>query len=221
MTAWACEGEDNPGAALQRYVEERFATEDDVLTDLRRGLKERGFPEIQVSPSTGRTLQLLVTASGGTKVLEVGTLGGYSAIWMGRGLAEGGRLVSVEIDPDHAAFARDFVSRAGLSDHVEVRVGDAREIVPELGPDGSFDLVFLDADKEGYLGYAREAFRLLRPGGLLLADNAFWNGRVLEEPKDDATRGIQALNEHLAAESSLTATILPVGDGLAVAVKPR
>lgn len=221
MTVWACEGEDKPSAALQRYVEERFAREDEILADLRRALKDRRFPEIQVSPSTGRTLQLLVAASGGMRVLEVGTLGGYSAIWMGRGLAEAGRLTSVEIDPDHASLAREFLERAGLSKRVEVRVGDAREILPDLGPDESFDLVFLDADKEGYPGYATEALRLLRPGGVLLADNAFWNGRVLEAPRDEATRGIQALNEHLAGESSFTATILPVGDGLALAVKPR
>jgi predicted O-methyltransferase YrrM len=219
MTDRACEGEDELIAALQRYVEERFAQEDDVLVALRQALKDHGFPEIQVSSSTGRLLQLLVAASGGRRVLEVGTLGGYSAIWMGRALARNGRLTSLELDPRHAELARDFVARAGLSESVDVRVGDARELLPRLGPDGSFDVVFLDADKEGYVGYVQEALRLLRPGGLLLADNAFWSGRVLEEAEDDATRGIQAFNEHLARESRLAGTVLPVGDGLAVAVK--
>ena len=219
MTDRACEGEDELAAALQRYVEERFAQEDDVLRAVRQALKDHGFPEIQVSPSTGRVLQLLVAVSGGRKVLEVGTLGGYSAIWMGRALAREGRLISLELDPGHAELARDFLARAGLSESVEVRVGDARELLPSLGPDDSFDVVFLDADKEGYPGYAQEALRLLRPGGLLLADNAFWSGRVLEEAADDATRGVLAFNEHIARESRLTGTILPVGDGLAVAVK--
>lgn len=213
------EGEDELTGALQRYVEQRFAQEDDVLLALRQALKKHGFPEIQVSPSTGRVLQLLVAASGGTRVLEVGTLGGYSAIWMGRSLARAGRLISLELNPDHAELARDFLARAGLSGSVEVRVGDARELLPMLGPNGSFDVVFLDADKEGYPEYAKEALRLLRPGGLLLADNAFWSGRVLEETADDATGGIKAFNEHVARESRLIGTILPVGDGLAVAVK--
>lgn len=204
---------------LVTYVERRFAREDSVLEELRASLAESGLPLIHVSPATGRVLQLLVAASGGHRVLEVGTLGGYSAIWMARGLAEGGRLTTLEIDGERAALARRFLKRAGLADRAEVVVGDARELLPGFGPDGSFDVVFLDADKESYVQYAREADRLLRPGGLLLADNAFWSGRVLAEPEDDATRGIQAFNDALA-RGSYPATILPVGDGVAMAVKP-
>lgn len=205
--------------ALVEYVQERYAREDAVLTDLRAALVQRGMPMIHVSPATGRVLQVLVAAAGGRRVLEVGTLGGYSAIWMARGLTPGGHLTTVELEPERAELARSFLAEAGVADAVEVIVGDARALLPTLGPDGAFDVVFLDADKEGYAGYAREADRLLRPGGLLLADNAFWSGRVLEAPMDDATRGIQAFNDALAG-GRYPATILPVGDGLAIAVKP-
>jgi len=205
--------------ALQRYVEERFAVEDPVLADLRGELERRGFPLIQVSAATGRVLATLVRSTGARRVLEVGTLGGYSAIWMAGALAPGGRLTSFELDADHAALARDFVERAGFAGVVEIIVGDARELLPEAGPNGGYDIVFLDADKEGYVAYAEQARRLLRPGGLLLADNAFWSGRVLDSPEDDADRGIQAFNEYLRTSDWLTGTILPVGDGLAMAVK--
>ena len=208
-----------PAASLRGYVEERFAREDAVLSDLRAELEIRGFPLINVSPSTGRVLQLLVSLSGGGRVLEVGTLGGYSAIWMARGLPTGGRLTTLELDPAHAAMAREFLDWAGVGDRVEILLGDARQRIAELGPDGSFDVVFLDADKEGYGLYASHAERLLRPGGLLLADNAFWDGRIVEAPEDAATRSLQAFNDDLAASSVFDGTILPVGDGLAMGVK--
>ena len=207
------------GATLQRYVEERFAREDQVLLDLRDELETRGFPLINVSPSTGRVLQLMVSLSGRGRVLEVGTLGGYSAIWMARGLPPGGRLTTLELDPGHAAMAREFLDRAGVGNRVEILLGDARERIADLGPDGAFDMVFLDADKEGYGLYAAHAGRLLRAGGLLLADNAFWGGKILEAPEDDATRSLQAFNDDLAASSVFEGTILPVGDGLAMGVK--
>jgi len=209
----------NLGAALRSYVEERFAREDEVLGDLRAELETRGFPLINVSASTGRVLQLMVSLSGGGRVLEVGTLGGYSAIWMARGLRSGGRLTTLELDSGHAAMAREYLDRAGVGGRVEILLGDARERIVELGPDGSFDVVFLDADKEGYGLYASHAERLLRPGGLLLADNAFWSGRIVEAPEDDATRSLQAFNDDLAASSVFEGTILPVGDGLAMGVK--
>ena len=204
---------------LIQYVEDRFAVEDDVLRSLRAGLAEHGMPSIQVSPSTGRVLELLVRLTGGRRVLEVGTLGGYSAIWMARGLAPGGRLTTLEIDPDHAAFARRHLAAAGLDDRVEVLEGNARELLPTLGADGGFDLVFVDADKGGYSAYAREAWRLLRPGGLLVADNLLWSGRILDQADaDDDTRNLQRFAAELA-EGPYPATVLPVGDGLAVAVR--
>ncbi len=203
---------------LTGYIEDRFAPEDTVLIELRAALADHGMPSIQVSPSTGRVLELLVRASGGNRVLEVGTLGGYSAIWMARGLAPGGTLTTLELNPDHAAFARGFLRRAGVAAVVEVVEGDARQILPGLGPDGSYDLVFVDADKAGYTTYAAQAWRLLRPGGLLVADNLLWSGRILGEAEDEDTRALQRFNEALA-RGAHPATILPVGDGLGLAVK--
>ena len=208
-------------AELQRYVEGLFAPEDALLEALRQEIGRQGLPEISISAEVGRALQLLLRAVGARRVLEIGTLGGYSAIWMARALPPDGALVSLEVDPDRAALARRFLDRAGLADVVEVRVGDARALLPGLAeaePAG-FDAVFIDADKEGYVEYLRHARALVRPGGLILADNAFWSGRVLEEsPESEGTRGVQAFNRALAGADGLTATILPVRDGLAVAV---
>ena len=208
-------------AELQRYVEALFAPEDPLLEELREEIGRQGLPEIYISAEVGRALQLLLRAVGARRVLEVGTLGGYSAIWMARALPAGGTLVSLEVDPERAELARRFLHRAGLGAVAEVRVGDARALLPELAAaePGSFDAVFIDADKEGYVQYLRHARTLVRPGGLILADNAFWSGRVLEEePESEGTRGVQAFNRALADADGLTATILPVRDGLAVAV---
>ncbi len=181
----------------------------------------RGLPPIQVPPLTGRTLQVLVSATGATRVLEVGTLAGYSAIWMARGMPPGSTLLTLEVQEDRADLARTFVSRAGLDDRIEVRVGPAAQLLPGVGPDGSFDLVFLDADKEGYPSYLDHAARLLRVGGVVLADNAFWHGKVIGDLDEPALRGVQAFNRALAWSERFRSTILPVGDGLAMGVRVR
>lgn len=204
---------------LSGYVRRLFATEDEVLEELRYEISRRGLPEIQISAEQGRLLQVLLRAVGAGRVLEVGTLGGYSAIWMARALPPDGRLLTLEIDPAHAAFAREFVARAGLEDRVEVRTGEAAATMEALDAAEPFDVVFIDADKEGYPAYLEHALRLLRPGGLVIADNAFWSGRVLEEdPEEEGARGVREFNRRLAAHPALTGTIIPMRDGLAVAV---
>lgn len=210
-----------PRDALEAYAADLFEGDDALLRELRSEIEARGFPTIQVPERTGRTLHVLVRAAGARRVLEIGTLGGYSAIWMGRALPEDGRLTTLEIDADRVELAREYVERAGLEKVVEVRHGDAREMLPSVGPDASFDVVFLDADKEGYVHYLSHARRLLRPGGLLMADNAFWKGKVLQDPDeaDEVTRAVQAFNEELARSPDFEATILPVGDGVAVGVR--
>ncbi len=207
--------------SLEAYAEELFVREDPLLAELRAELHARGFPLIQVPARTGLLLSILVRACGARKIVEVGTLGGYSALWMSRALPGNGRLVTFELDDERAALAREFVDRAGRSEVIEVQVGDAAELLPALGPDGGWDLVFLDADKERYGAYLKQAERLLRPGGLLLADNAFWKGRVLEESAqaDAQTRALQEFNRALAGHPSFDATILPVGDGVALGVR--
>lgn len=205
--------------ALDRYVQRLYASEDDHLRRVRARADELDMPRIQLPPATARALQVLVRAVGARRVLEVGTLAGYSAIWIARALPADGELITVEINPGHAAVARRSLERAGLADRVDVRIGDAAEVLARLGPDGSFDVVFLDADKERYTTYMEEAARLLRPHGLLMADNAFWAGRVLDPASDPLAGALNRFNELVSSDRRFDATILPVGDGLMVAVR--
>lgn len=205
---------------LQRYIEELFVREPPLLAELRSDLEDRGLPTIQVPGQTGRVLELLARTLGARRVLEVGTLGGYSGLWLLRGMAPEGRLVTVEREPEHAELAREYFSRAGVSERVELRIGEARAVLPDLGPDGEWDLVFIDADKEGYTTYLSHAERLLRPGGLVLADNALWRGRVVDQDDREAsTQGVRRFNRALAGSGAFRGTILPVGDGIALGVR--
>lgn len=203
---------------VDEYITSLFARDDDVLAALREAADREGLPPISIGAVTGRLLQVLLSAVRAERVLEVGTLGGYSAIWMGRALPPSGRLITIEIDERHADFARRYFARAGLDDRIEVRVGRALDVLPAF--DGErFDVVFLDADKEPLPTYLDWSLRLLRPGGLLIADNALWGGRVLDPTtEDEGTRGVREFNRRLASDERLRGTIIPVGDGLAVAV---
>ena len=171
-------------------------------------------------------LAALVGASrplGATRLLEIGTLGGYSALWLVSLLSEDARLISMENDPHHAELALEAFGRAGEEERIELRVGDAREILEhEILPDparrGAFDLVFIDADKEGYPYYLEAAADLLRPGGLLLGDNAFWEGKVVDDSaRDPATEAIREFNRRLSEDRRFRGVILPVRDGLVAA----
>ena len=204
---------------LDRYVQRLYASEDDLLRRVRARADEAEMPRIQLPPATARALQVLVRAAGARRVLEVGTLAGYSAIWIARALPDDGELVTIEINPDHAAVARRSLAAAELDARVDVRVGDAVAILADLGSDASFDVVFLDADKERYAVYLEEAARLLRRGGLLMADNAFWSGRVLDPGADELAASLNRFNEKLSSDARFEATILPVGDGLMMAVR--
>ena len=203
---------------VDEYIASLFARDDDVLAALREAADREGLPPIAISAVTGRLLQILLSAVRAERVLEVGTLGGYSAIWMARGLPPAGRLITIEIEERHAEFARGYIARAGLADRVDVRVGRALDVLPSF--DGEqFDAIFLDADKEPLPTYFEWAVRLLRPGGLLIADNALWGGRVLDPATaDEGTRGVREFNRRMASDPRVRGTIVPVGDGLAVAV---
>jgi len=200
------------------YIVGLFGAEDALLASLREDADRTGLPSIAISADEGRLLQVLLTAINARRVLEVGTLGGYSAICMARVLPPGGRLVSVEINEDHASFARRYIARAGLSDRVEIRVGRALEVLPAL--DGErFDAVFLDADKEPLPTYFEWALRLVRPGGLIIGDNALWGGRVYEDDEtDDKTKGVREFNRRMATDPRVLSIIVPTHDGVAVAV---
>jgi caffeoyl-CoA O-methyltransferase len=201
---------------LEQYLSERYWTEDDLLREVRADIAERG-PQIQVSAEAGRLLALLVRAAGATRVLEVGTLFGYSGIWMARELPEGGRLDTIEIEKLHADAAEHWFERAGLADRVTVHRGAGAEVLATLP--GPYDVAFIDADKDEYPEYGRLALERLRPGGIVIADNAIRSGRIAQAGRGSGNDGIRALHDLLAGDADLVATTVPVGDGLLIAVK--
>ncbi len=207
---------------IDGYIENLFAPQDEALEAAVRESQRAGLPEIQVSPNEGKLLQLLAEMVGARRILEVGTLGGYSAINLARGMAEDGTLISLELDEHHAEVARHNVARAGFDERVEIRVGDARELLARIADNGEgpFDLVFIDADKQGYPEYLEWAMRLSRPGSLILGDNTIWDGTIIN-PQDASTWAIYEFNERLAKDPRLSAIVLPLMrervDGLAIA----
>jgi len=200
------------------YIAGLFSAEDELLASLREEADRTGLPPIAISADEGRLLQVLLHAVNAARVLEVGTLGGYSAICMARALPPDGRLLSIEIEEKHATFARRYIDRAELGDRIEVRVGRALDVLPSL--DGErFDAIFLDADKEPLPTYFDWALRLVRPGGLIIADNALWGGRVYDgDESDERTRGVREFNRRMATDPRVLGIIVPTHDGVAVAV---
>lgn len=207
--------------ALSDWATNLFAREDDVLAELRTEMQRREMPSIAVSAEEGKLLHVLVTAIGARRVLEIGTLGGYSAIWMARALPADGQLLTLELEEQHAEVARAFAHRAGLDRVIEVRVAPALESLASLEQQQipAFDLCFIDADKQSYPQYLDYAMRLVRPGGLILGDNAFLGGRVLDlsDPTDSAA-AMRAFNQRIATDSRLTSLIVPIRDGLSISV---
>jgi caffeoyl-CoA O-methyltransferase len=200
------------------YISALFAPEDALLVSLREEADRTGMPPIAVSADEGRLLQVLLTSISARRVLEVGTLGGYSAIWMARALPEDGELVSIEIEPKHAEFARRYLERAGLNDRVEIRLGRALEVLPSL--DGErFDAMFIDADKEPMPTYFEWALRLVRPGGLVIADNTLWGGKVFDEAEhDEKTRAVREFNRRMATDPRILSILVPTHDGVSIGV---
>lgn len=211
---------------VDSYVIDLFLPPDPVLDAAVASAGAAGLPEIAVSPAQGMLLMTLAKATGARRILEIGTLGGYSAIWLARALPDDGYLVTLEYSPKHAEVARGNIARAGLSDRVEVIVGAAAKTLPQLAAAGRgpFDLIFIDADKVGYTTYLEWSLQLSRPGTLIIADNVVRDGRVIDaDDQDPNVTGVREFNARLAAEPRVSATILQtVGakgyDGLAVAV---
>ena len=205
-------------ARLDAYQQRLFGVEDDVLARVRERHAQMGFPSIHVSAEQGRLLHVLVRAIGAARILEVGSLAGYSGIWLARALPPGGMLVSVERDPGRAAAARAAFAEAGETARTRVLEGEALELLPSL--DGPFDAVFLDADKAPMPAYFAYALRLLRLGGLLIADNAFFHGSVAD-PDDHSpeAEGMREFNQLAARDPRLVSALVPMRDGIVVAVK--
>ena len=203
---------------LQRYVEELFAVEDPVLARVRARHAERELPPIHISPDEGKLLHVLVRLIAARRVLEIGSLAGYSGIWLARALPPGGLLTTIEVDAHHAMLARQAYTEAGLSDRVRLLEGDARRVLPTLQE--GFDVVFVDADKEPLREYFEWSVRLLRTGGLLLCDNAFLHGTVVEAGNTSpATEGVRAFNRLAASDPRVVSAVVPLRDGIVVAVK--
>ena len=213
-------------AAVDRYITDLFVRPDPALDAALAASDAAGLPAINVAPNHGKLLHLLARAQGARSILEVGTLGGYSTIWLARALPADGRLVTLEADPQHADVARANIARAGLADIVEVRLGHALETLPQIAAEGlgPFDLIFIDADKPSNSDYFAWALKLSRRGSLILVDNVVRNGAVIDaESHDRNVQGVRRFNERLAAEPRVSATeVQTVGskgyDGLAVAL---
>lgn len=208
-------------AAVDGYIADRLLPDDPAAAV--RANADAGLPAIDVSPAQGKMLHLMARMTGARRVLEVGTLGGYSTIWLARAVGEGGMVVSLEIDPHHAAVARANVDAAGVGTRVDIRVGPAIDTLHTL--DGPYDFVFIDADKPSNVAYMREAVRLTRPGGTIVVDNVVREGDLLDAASTDPrVTGTRALFEAVAADPRLSATaVQTVGakkwDGFLLAIR--
>ena len=213
-------------AQVDSYIADLTGQHDDALNAAVDAAESAGLPPIAVSANQGKLLQVLARACGAKRILEIGTLGGYSTIWMARALPPDGKLVTLEFEPKHADVARANFERAGLDGQIEIRLGNALDVLPQLAAEGAapFDFIFIDADKPPYAEYFGWALRLARPGTLIVADNVVRGGRVLDaDSADENVRGVRRLNALLADNPAVTATILQtVGakehDGMVLAV---
>ncbi|HXG78891.1 MAG TPA: O-methyltransferase [Methyloceanibacter sp.] len=176
---------------VDTYLIDSLVGSDEALDAALEASAAAGLPSINVAPNQGKLLMLLAQAIGARRILEIGTLGGYSTIWLARGLAPEGRLVTIEINSDYAEIARSNIARAGLSDRVEIRVGRAQDLLPGLTGESPFDLIFIDADKPGTPGYFQWAVRLARRGSLIVVDNVVREGAVLDANSGDSN--VQAM----------------------------
>lgn len=205
---------------LSEYITELFVNQDKALKFTQVDTTNKGLPGISIKPEEGKFLQFLVRASNAISAVEIGTLGGYSGIWISRGLAPGGKLITIEKEPKHAAIAREHFERAGVAERVEIRVGDAHQILQSLRPMGPFDFVFIDADKPGYPAYFDWALVNVRLGGVIACHNAFRGGSVAGLRRDDDfSEMMRTFNRRVANESRVISTVYPAGDGMVVCVK--
>jgi len=210
---------------VDHYFCDNLLTDDPILASALEASDEAGLPAIAVSPNQGKLLQMLAEMIGARSVLEVGTLGGYSTIWLARGLPAGGRVTTLEVDAKHAEVARKNFARAGFANKIEIRLGKALDTLPRLFTErrGPFDLIFIDADKENIPAYFDWAMQLSRPGGLIVVDNVVRDGQVTNSRSTDPSiQGVRRFVEQLGKDSRVTGTaIQTVGtkgyDGFAIA----
>ena len=195
-------------SSVDRYVIDTLSESDPVLEAAQRAADSAGLPAISVSAAQGKFLHLLARIRVARRILEIGTLAGYSTIWLARALPPGGRLITLEFDPRHAEVARANLSRAGVADRVEVRVGRAIDALPGLAAGDPFDLIFIDADKPSTTDYFRWAVKLSRPGTVIVVDNVVRDGRVIDAGGDGDVQGMRRFLEAAAAEPRVDGTVL-------------
>ncbi len=212
--------------SVDNYIADLLGDEDQALKDTVVSMEEAGIPPMNISANQGKFLQVLAITANAKKILEIGTCGGYSTIWLARALPEGGKLVSLEVDGAYAEIARSNIKKAGADHIAEVRVGKALDSLKTIEAEnaGPFDMIFIDADKPPYVEYFEWALKLSRPGTIIVADNVIREGKILDENStDEKVQGVQRLNKMLSADDRVTATIIQtVGckyhDGMAIAV---
>jgi len=215
---------ENPWTEVDRYITDLLVRPDAALQAALDESAAAGLPAISVAPNQGKLLHLIARIQGARSILEIGTLGGYSTIWLARALPPGGRLVTLEADPKHAAVARSTFARAGLESVVDLRLGRASDTLPQIADErrGPFDLIFIDADKAGIPDYFTWALRLSRVGTVIIVDNVVRGGAVIDAASPDPSiQGVRRFNEMLASEPRVSATaIQTVGskgyDGFAI-----
>jgi predicted O-methyltransferase YrrM len=195
--------------AVENYICEKMVPYDSVLDAALKSSDEAALPSINVSPNFGKLLNLLAKSINARNILEVGTLGAYSTIWMARALPPDGHLISLEYDPKHAEVARKNIERAGLSKTIEIRIGKAIDSLPKIAAEkrAPFDLIFIDADKQSNAEYFEWAIKLSRPGGIIIVDNVVRDGNVTDASSTDAMiQGVRRLNDKLAKETRVSVT---------------
>ena len=211
---------------VDQYISNLFEDQDEALLATEKAIIDENIPQISISPNQGKFLQLMAKLCNAKRILEIGTLGGYSTIWMARALPKDGKLISLELDQHHATVAGKNIAHAGLSDIVDIRLGKAIETLPQLvkNNEGPFDMIFIDADKPPYTEYFEWSLKLSRPGTLIIADNVIRDGKVLlADSNDEMVKGVKRFNAALAANKNVNATIIQtVGtkehDGMALAI---
>jgi caffeoyl-CoA O-methyltransferase len=205
-------------ARIEAYAEAHTTPSSELFERLAAETREKTeWPGMMIGDTAGRFLEFLVRLSSARRVLEIGTFTGYSSLFMARGLREGGQIISCDVNAETTAIARRYAEEAGLADRIDYRVGPGLETVSAL--EGPFDLVFIDADKTGYLAYYEAALPKLADAGLIVADNALMSGRVVDEESDELSRAMQDFNDHVRNDSRVECVLLTVRDGMLLAMK--
>ena len=207
--------------AIADYALDHSSPSDEVQLELQSVTQGRAgrLAGMQIGDDQALFMEMLARAMGARHAVEVGTFTGSSALAVARGMGPEGRLLCCDISEEWTAIAREYWTKAGVADRIDLRIGPGLETLRSLSPADQFDLVFVDADKAGYLDYYEELVPRLRPGGLLLADNTLWSGRVATDADDEDTNAIRAFNDHVVADSRVRVVMLPLGDGVSVIQK--